>query len=182
MDILNTAILIGNIFLVFGTFIMAYYTKKSMDVMNLTRKESNKAQIIAYFKIMDNEEVQIIIENTGKTIAKNVSIISEPPIKNLANKEIDILKGYEIPSFPPNFKIENIFALTNNIIYENKNSKFNITISYINIYQKEETESYILDLSYIKDLVIKTNETNLKKELLNINHSLKDINNTLKNK
>lgn len=71
--ITNNFTTISNFVMAIATFLMVYYSKKSIDEMKLTREKSNSAEVIVYFKV-DTHRMYLIIENVGNTVAKNVNI------------------------------------------------------------------------------------------------------------
>ena len=99
--ITNNFTTISNFVMAIATFLMVYYSKKSIDEMKLTREKSNSAEVIVYFKV-DTHRMYLIIENVGNTVAKNVNIKIEPELKDSTNNEINL---NEISFLPPNYKI-----------------------------------------------------------------------------
>lgn len=65
----------------FETYKMVCSTKESVEEMKKTRVESNSAEIIMYFTA-EYGRIYLIIENVGKTVAKDVSIEFEPELKD----------------------------------------------------------------------------------------------------
>lgn len=134
-----------------GTFIMDYYTRKSAAEMNLTWKESNNVHIVIYFKLTD-PNLKLVIKNIGKTTAKNVQIKSNPKIENSKGNTYDSLMK-DIPSFPPGFELVTYFDMTHAYFSKFKEwKKYDLTVTFDNIYDETITESYKLDLNFLKDL------------------------------
>jgi len=177
---LNIILIIANLSLAVGTFLMAFYTRKSAQEMNLTRKESNKAHVIIHFKHR-GPIIHLVVKNIGKTPAKNVTIRSDPQIKNSRGRTFNSLLEGVIPSFPPGFEITTFFDISN--AYFNKHNsvkKYNVTINFINIYNEEIEEEYVLDLGYLQDTSYLTSESDdFETSLYNIKEELKKINNKL---
>lgn len=77
--ITNNLTAISNFAMAIATVVMAYYSKKSIDEMKISRKEANKANIVLY---VEQKELHLnfIIKNIGNTMAKDVKIRSNPEI------------------------------------------------------------------------------------------------------
>lgn len=134
----------------YATFNMANSTKKSVNEMKLTREETNSAEVLMYFEI-DAHRMYLVIENVGKTIAKDLKIKYEPELKNSKGEKYNELK--EISYLPPNYKIKTFFDMTHNYYgkyQEYPNVKF--FISYKNIYNIQITREYESDLNYLNDV------------------------------
>ena len=161
------------------TYIMVCSTKESVEEMKKTRVESNSAEIIMYFTA-EYGRIYLIIENVGKTVAKDVSIKSEPELKNSCNNSYEYLK--EFPFLPPNYKIKCFFDMGVNYLNEKNPIKYTFIITFTNIYNDKIKRKYIHDLSYMNNLYylesdsVKMSLTKIKKELKNINNYLKKLN------
>lgn len=134
----------------YATFNMANSTKKSVDEMKLTREETNSAEVLMYFEI-DAHRMYLVIENVGKTIAKDVKIKFEPELKNSHGNEYSELK--EISYLPPNYKIKTFFDMTHS--YYGKYKEYphvKFFINYTNIYNKSIVREYESDLHYLNDV------------------------------
>ena len=154
--ITNNFTTISNFVMAIATFLMVYYSKKSIDEMKLTREESNSAEVIVYFKV-DTHRMYLIIENVGNTVAKNVNIKIEPELKDSTNNEINL---NEISFLPPNYKIKHFFDMTHsyyNKYHEYPKNKFIIT--YENIYEKTIERNYESNLDYLKEIDFLTSES-----------------------
>jgi hypothetical protein len=163
-----------------GTFIMAWYTRKSAEEMNLTRKESNNAHIVIYFK-SKGIKLNLIIKNIGKTTAKNVQIKTDPIIRNSKDHTYNSLME-DIPSFPPGFELTTYFDISRNYFKKFKEwKKYDVSISFTNIYGEKIKEDYTLDLNYLNDIHSLTSEKDsVESSLYNIKGELKKINKNLK--
>ena len=148
--ILNCAMMIATTFMAVATFL-------SVNEMKKTRKESNKAHIIAYFKLRGHK-IDFIIKNHGLTEARNVKISSVPSIKSsVCNLSMASLFENLIPFFPPQMEIRTFFDMAPNYIEDIAEQGENfpeycITINYKDIYSKKYEYKYKLNLKYIHDV------------------------------
>lgn len=159
--------------LALGTCIMAFYTRKSAAEMSKTRKETNAANIIIYFK-QKGHKLNLIIKNVGKTTAKNVEIKSEPSIENSQGIIFDRFIE-KITTFPPEFEIVSFFDMTPDYLEKFPDgTKHQVSITFNNIYGETIVEEYILDLSYVKGVMFLGNEADdIETTLFNIKEILK---------
>lgn len=144
VDILSTLI---SAVLAILTYRMAKSTKKSVEEMRLSRKEANSAEVVVYFKAR-GMDLYLIIENIGKTVAKDIKISSIPKLENSRNCSFDKLK--EISFLPPNYQIDSFFD-TSKLYREkfNKLPNFTFLISYRNIYGDSIEREYVVNLNYL---------------------------------
>lgn len=180
--------LVVDIILTIATGIMAYATYKmvkstneSVDEMKLTREETNSAEVVTYFEV-DAHRMYFVIENVGKTIAKNIKIEFDPELTDSRDRKYNNLK--EISYLPPNYKIKTFFDMTHahhNKYQEYPNTKF--IISYENIYGEIIERNYESDLNYLKDIHFLDSESEtaemslykLRKEFHKTNNKLDNI-------
>lgn len=149
--------LIVDILLTFVTGLMAYYTycmvkstKDSIVEMELSRKESNSAEIIVFFHI-NKDKIYFVIENTGKTIAKNIVIKSDKELINSSDIKFD--KFYKFDDFPPNYKISSYFDSPE--CYKHKFGefpKFKFDVCFETVYGTPIKRVYSWDLGYVVSL------------------------------
>ena len=185
--IINNFSTISNFAMAITTVGMAYYSKKSIDEMKLTRVESNSAEVIVYFKV-DTHRMYLVIENIGNTIAKNVNIKIEPKLKNSTNNKINL---NEISYLPPNYKIKHFFDMTHSYYDKYKEyPKNKFIITYENIYEKTVKREYESNLDYLKEIHFLTSESEtiemslykIQKEIHKTNKKLEDIKKELSSK
>lgn len=155
INILNEFII--NYAMTLATVFMAVATFLSVNEMKKTRKESNKAHVIAYFKLRGHK-IDFVIKNHGLTEARNVKISSVPNIEG-SESNITIKSLFEnlIPFFPPQMEIRTFFDMApdyiDKIAEHGKNfPDYYITISYEDIYFKKHDYKYKLNLKYIHDV------------------------------
>lgn len=181
-----------------GTFLMAYYSKKATDEaknssnemvkstkeMELTRKESNRANVILFF-IQKGSILYLVIKNFGITEARNVSISSNPKIKNSREENFEDLYGKLIHTFPPKYEIKSFFDIANNYISKvsNKGNSFplyTINIKFEDIYGENHFLNYELDLKHINNIIWLTGEDHSTEYSLNeLVRNIKNIDNTV---
>jgi len=148
---------ISNFAMAIATVGMAYYSKKSIDEMKLTRVETNSAEVVSYFEV-DAYRMYLVIENVGNTVAKNVKINMTPELKNSRGRGIDNLK--EISYLPPNYKIKTFFDMTHS--YRSKYKEYpqnKFIITYENIYGELVEREYESNLDYLSDVHFLTSES-----------------------
>ncbi|MBQ9025551.1 MAG: hypothetical protein IJ104_04125 [Methanobrevibacter sp.] len=148
--IINNFSAISNFAMAISTVGMAYYSKKSIDEMKLTRVEANSAEVVVYFEV-DAHRMYLVIENVGSTVAKDVKIKFEPELINSRGRESNTLK--KISYLPPNYKIKSFFDMTHSYYSKYKKHPQNkFIISYENIYGEIVEREYESDLNYLKDI------------------------------
>ncbi len=114
--IVQIASLIGLFIYVVKTAEMAKQTKKSASAMEKSIEEMVEDRdtdfapyIVVYFDAQTDSPIfDLVVKNTGKTIARNVKISFDPPLKtSLKNYNIDQLAliHQPIPALPPGFEI-----------------------------------------------------------------------------
>ena len=182
MDLyLNFISIICNVILACLTYKMVCSTKESVEEMKKTRVESNSAEVIMYF-VAEYGRIYLIVENTGNTVAKDVSIEFEPKLKDSHNNSYEFLKEFSF--LPPNYKIKCFFDMGANYLNEKNPIKYTFIITFTNIYNDKIKRKYINDLNHMKNLYYLGSEsdsvemslTKIKKELKNTNDYLKKLN------
>ena len=86
----------------------AALTEKSLEEMIVNRNLEFAPYIVVYFDAMTDSPVfDLVVKNTGKTIANNIVIAFNPPLQsslpNLDLSELSMLKK-RIPSMPPEYE------------------------------------------------------------------------------
>ena len=175
--IINIILTIVTAIMAIATCFMAYSTKESVNELKESRKESNKPHIVFYFTLKEHS-VNFVVKNLGKTTASNVKIGSDPPLVDSDSFKASVFDNI-IPSFPPGFEINMFFEQSFTIIQEFDNLKYNIIITYEDIYGEINKELYILDFTILENMFLKSH-ADVDVSLKNINKNLVDINNTLK--
>ena len=157
------------------TGITAHFTYSSVKELKKTRKEANTAEVAVYFKV-EYGRIYLIVENIGKTIAKNVKIKSEPLLKD-SSGEIDT-NFKDISFLPPNYPMKTFFDLTYGYKEEyQKCPKTTFSVSFENIYNETIERKYVSDLSYLENkgnYALSESQT-IERSLYNMNKHLKEI-------
>lgn len=173
--ITNNFTTISNFVMAIATFVMAYYSKKSIDEMKISRKEANKANIILY---VEQKELHLnfIIKNIGNSMAKDVKIRSNPEFRHEYGDKFnfDSIFKNTIPSFPPGFEIRFSFNDTIYLLNEEENLRYNVTISFNDIYNETIEEKFIIDFNYLKGLFMRT-PNDMDTSLHNINNNIIEL-------
>lgn len=166
---------ISNFAMAIATVVMACYSKKSIDEMKITRKEENKANIVFYVE-QKQTNLNFCIKNIGKTIAHDVKIRSSPEFRYDKTGEFnfDSIFKNTIPSFPPGFEIKVSFNDTIYLLNEEENLKYNVFVSFRDIFDETIAEEYIIDFSYLKGLFPKV-PNDIDSSLHNINDNFEKL-------
>lgn len=173
--ITNNFIAISNFAMAIATALMAYYSKKSIDEMKISRKEANKANIVFYVE-QKEFNLNFIIKNIGNTMAKDVKIRSDPEFKYDAEGEFNFDSIFKsvIPSFPPGFEIKFSFNDTLYLLNEEENLIYNIYISFKDIYDETIEEEFIIDFNYLNGLFMRI-PNDVDTSLHNINRNIIEL-------
>lgn len=163
---------ISNFSMAIATVIMVFYTKKSIDEMKISRKEANKANIVFYVEQKEHN-LNFIIKNIGHTMAHNVKIRFNPEFKTDEPEKFNFDSIFKniIPSFPPGFEIKCSFNDTIYLLNEEENLRYDVYISFIDIYGEIIEEKFIIDFSYLNGLFLKV-PNDIDSSLHNINNNL----------
>ncbi len=131
-------------------------TEKSVLEMREQRDAENAPYVVAFLDGQGpiNGMLYLVIKNTGKTVAKNVKVIFDPPLQtkfpDFLNK---VLPPNGIPSIPPGYEIKT----TLDIFTTYKKSgpmAFDVTVIYSGgIIQKLREDNYHLDLEIFRGIV-----------------------------
>lgn len=172
--IINNLSAISNFAMAIATVGMACYSKKSIDEMKISRKEENKANIVFYVE-QKEYNLNFIIKNIGKTMAKDVKIRSNPEFKydDTDKFNFDSIFKNTIPSFPPGFEIKVSFNETFYVLNE-ENLQYSINISFKDIYGNINQEKFVIDFSYLKGLFKRT-PNDMDSSLHNINKNMEKM-------
>ena len=92
-----------------ATLISAKATERSVQEMHASRDEELAPYMVVYFDSLNDAALfDLVIKNTGKTMAENVSIHFDPPLRSsLDDYDLSDLAVLHqaIPSFPPNYEM-----------------------------------------------------------------------------
>jgi len=98
----------------------------------------------------------LVVENVGKTLAKDVRITFDPPLTTTV-KDNDLTKSVllreGIAVLPPGRRIETLFDLSHDRLEQGLPMSYEVSVSFRD-YRNRQQESlpYIIDLTYLYDL------------------------------
>jgi hypothetical protein len=98
----------------------------------------------------------LVVENVGKTLAKDVRITFDPPLSTTV-KDKDLTKSVllreGISVLPPGRRIETLFDLSHDRLEQRLPMRYKISVSFRD-YRNRQQESlpYVIDLTYLYDL------------------------------
>jgi hypothetical protein len=155
--------LIFLIIYVVKTWEMASATRKAAEATEksvLEMREHRDAEIAPYVVASLDEQrpingiLSLVIKNTGKTVAKNVKLIFDPPLQTRYPDLLDwVLPSEGIPSIPPGYEIRT--TLDNFVAYKKTGPmKFTVTVTYFGgINNNVREDSYHIDLMLFRGIV-----------------------------
>lgn len=161
--IIQIPTLIALIVYVIETRKMAFASIKSVEIAKkalLEMTEQRDAEIAPYIvAYLDFERdifgtLYLVIKNTGKTVAKNVKVIFDPPLQTQYPDSLQrILPPDGIPSIPPNYEIKTSLGSFAN--YKKTGAMtFNVKVMYYGgINNKPREDMYYLDLTLFRGIV-----------------------------
>lgn len=188
LAIIQVATLLFLIIYVWKTHDMAVSTEKSARVSKLTLKEMKETRdqeispyVVAYFEF-ENHNINLVIENVGKGLAKNVKIEFDPKLVSSIGEEINDIAFIKdgIGSMPPNYKIKTFFD--SSIGYygsEEFPSKYHAKITYHGgLEESKKITEHILDIGAHYNVLFsqKKGFNEVVKELERINKAQESIN------
>ncbi|SFL23381.1 hypothetical protein SAMN02910297_00297 [Methanobrevibacter olleyae] len=161
-----------------ATYKMACSTRKSVDEMEISRKESNSAEVVVYLYVEYNR-IYLVIENVGKTVAKNIILNFDSSLKNTHNTDFSSLE--KIAFLPPNYKIKTFFGMSHSIRNEFQGfPEYIFKVIFETIYDESVEREYISDLNFLNSVEYLTSESEtLEMSLYKIRKELEKTNNSL---
>lgn len=131
-------------------------TEKSVLEMREQRDTEIAPYVIAYLDGQGpiNAMLYLVIKNTGKTVAKNVKVIFDPPLQTIfPDFLIKVLPPNGIPSIPPGYEIKT--TLESFATYKKTGPMaFDVTVIYSGgISDKLREDNYHLDLEIFRGIV-----------------------------
>ncbi len=151
-------------------------TEKSIEEMVEDRTLEFAPYIVVYFDAQTDSPIfDLVIKNTGKTIANHVRVIFEPPLQtSLKNYDLEELAFIHqpIPSIPPGFELRtSIDRLETRLESDSLPKLYKVTVTYTGglseVIRKIE---YLLDLNVFHGIL----ETH-KSSLTDLTHVIEDI-------
>ena len=157
------ATLIALIIYVIDTRRMASASRKSAEIAEKTlleMKEQRDAEIAPYVVAYLDDQgpingiLSLVIKNTGKTVAKNVKIIFDPPLQTRYPDLLErVLPPDGILSIPPDYEIRT--TLDSFVTYKKSGTMaFTVTVTYLGgMDNKLREDKYHLDLTLFRGIV-----------------------------
>ncbi|HBO34713.1 MAG TPA: hypothetical protein DD636_08305 [Anaerolineaceae bacterium] len=151
-------------------------TEKSIEEMVEDRNLEFAPYIVVYFDAQTDSPIfDLVIKNTGKTIANHVQVVFEPPLKtSLKNYDLEglTLIHQPIPAIPPGYELRtSIDRLETRLESETLPKVYKVTVTFTgglsDIVRKLE---YLLDLNVFHGIL----ETH-KSSLTDLTHAVEDI-------
>ena len=154
----------------------AALTEKSLEEMIVNRNLEFAPYIVVYFDAMTDSPVfDLVVKNTGKTIANNIVIAFNPPLQsslpNLDLSELSMLKR-RIPSMPPEYEFRTAIDRLETRLESSELPKiYEVKVSYTGGLDNKAREiQYLLDLNVYRGMM----ETNLS-SLSDLTHVVEEI-------
>jgi len=165
LAIVQIGTLIALIIYVIKTWQMASASKKSAEISEEILKEMKESRdqeiapyVVAYFDIPYGKLcIYLVIKNVGKSVAKDVKLEFQPPLKNSKGEEINDIPLIKdgIGSIPPGYEIRTFFD--SGISYFNKSNlplTYKVKISYSGGLRLDTRNiEQVMDLSAFKGLI-----------------------------
>lgn len=181
--IVQIASLVALIVYVVKTADMARETKKSADATEKSIEEMVEDRnlefapyVVVYFDAQTDSPIfDLVIKNTGKTIANQVYVTFEPPLqtslKNYDLKELALLHR-PIPALPPGFELRtSLDRLETRLESETLPKLYKVTVTYTGGLSKVVRKlEYILDINMFHGIL----ETH-KSSLTDLTHVIEEI-------
>jgi len=161
--------------------VAALFARSQVREARRTREAQTQPFVIVDLQPSPDEihVLNLIVENIGATIARDVAITFDPPLKSsMHDYEIadSPLLTEGIPTLPPGRRIEALFDISFLRLKTDLPMRYDATISFCDAFgRKQEPLQYIIDLHHLIGL-----EYNQKLGLQDIAKSLKEINSTMK--
>lgn len=164
LAIVQIITLIALIIYVVKTWEIASASKKSTKVSEGILKEMKESRdteiapyVVVYFDIPYGKHlIHLVVKNVGKSVAENVKLAFQPPLKNSDGElinDISLIKE-GIGSMPPGYEIRTFFDST--ISYLGRNELpliYKVNVSYSGgLHSDTRNIEQIMDLSAFKDI------------------------------
>jgi len=159
--------LVALVIYVIKTWHMASATKnsaeaaqKTLDELRDGRDQETAPYVVIYFEVSPQTHlIYLVIKNIGKTIANNIKLVFEPPLRSthaaFQMHELALMKD-GISSMPPGYEIRTVFDSA--ITYFGSPDLpvlFKVNVSYSGgLRQDERVYPQTLDLQMLKGLVL----------------------------
>lgn len=143
---------------VIATFFIMRANRSSVIEMRKTREEESRPFVVIYMGRDDRNRriIRLVIENVGKTVARDVKITCTPPINHPSSMPLSnsYIFTQSIPTLAPKFKITTIVDSVQNLKQSNNTYPiYEIKVSYSNGGHKEYNDHFIIDLNIESDII-----------------------------
>lgn len=154
----------------------AALTEKSLEEMIVNRNLEFAPYIVVYFDAMTDSPIfDLVVKNTGKTIANNIVIAFNPPLQSslpyLDLSELSMLNK-RIPSMPPEYEFRTaIDRLETRLESSDLPKVYEVKVTYTGGLDNKAREiQYLLDLNVYRGMI----ETNIS-SLSDLTHVIEEI-------
>lgn len=115
------------------------------------REEQAKPFVVVKFELsaVSNQAINLVVENIGKTLARDVRIAFDRPLESAArSRGIHEAKLFKdgIPVMPPGMRLETLFDFGPQRKDSSLPMTYRATVSYQGVRRKREDEEYVLDM------------------------------------
>jgi hypothetical protein len=155
----------------------ASFARKQYELAELVRKDQAQPYVFADIRPDTNGFLMmLVVENTGPTVARNVRVTFDPPLRSITFPEVETLRFLRegIKALPPGRRIMWYFD-TGPAIFENDVPKrYQVTVSADGPFGPSEEMTYEIDFT-----ILEHSEARDPGRLKDITEQLKKTNNTL---
>jgi len=163
-----------------GTRQSARAMDRSVDKMVEDRDHQIAPYVVVYFDHQTDSPIfDLVIKNTGRTAARDVEIVFDPPLQSsLKNYDINNLAFLHrvIPTLPPDYEIRaSVDVIENALEFENLPKQYRVSVSYTGGIKATRREAgYLLDLNIFQGIL----ETHTR-SLTDLSHAVEKISDKL---
>ena len=154
---------IGSILLFVATLILAgltaayvLNTRNTLWEMKEARDAETRPYVIVYFDVPHGELwADLVVKNVGKTVARNVKMLFDPPLQNTDGPSLMSLPMIRdgIPMLPPGYEIKTTLDFTQKYFKSGLPMFYNVTVTYAGgMEDKERQTDCVADLSAFEHL------------------------------
>jgi hypothetical protein len=174
---------ISSFLIVLLTYIYVVITGLMVRQMIQSQKDERRPYIIADLKLFELD-LYIVLENTGKLPAKELSVKFEPDVPTLFDKKLnDAYFSKSISFCPPGLFMRQMINSGHKLINDENPSEYKVVLSYIWDGQKTPTrEEYIINFDSFRNRTRRVTKDfeNLVEALEKTNEILEDISEKIK--
>ncbi|MBP7195971.1 MAG: hypothetical protein KBA05_00980 [Anaerolineaceae bacterium] len=187
MFVIQLLSLIALVIYVVKTAEMAEGTRQSARAMDRSvaemvedRDHQIAPYVVVYFDHQTDSPIfDLVIKNTGRTAARDVEIVFDPPLQSsLKNYDINNLAFLHrvIPTLPPDYEIRaSVDVIENALEFENLPKQYRVSVSYTGGIKATRREAgYLLDLNIFQGIL----ETHTR-SLTDLSHAVEKISDKL---